>query len=353
MNKRYIILSVIMIFIASIISCDDNIDEIITEEIIKSENETGSSGNNNEISGTWKLLKNTGISLKNAASAEYNGWLYIHGGENSLGTVNTFWRIDLTSGNIESLGEDIYVSNHDMAVIDGLLYLFGGKDENGDAVNCFRTYDLNNIGFPGWIVEITVSGTNGPFPTARYGHRTVANEGYLYIFGGTDDLGIMDNALYRFDPLDTPKPRWEKINTEGPLVTGAGAAVGNNHIYVFAGFDSIGPSGNNYTNNLWVYDISSNEWAFVTVPGNITPRGWIHCTMINDRLISLWGEHINGVINNSVSYNPAETWSVIINGPDARSNYTLRSWSGYAVIYGGNNSYTSRYFDDIWLLELN
>lgn len=358
--KFFAIISLSLLMIFACISCDDNMDNLITEEINASQENNNPSGENVEPSdeddehpGNWELLKKTGIALKNAASAEYNGWLYIHGGENPLGTANTFWRINLTSGTIESLGEDIFLSSHEMVVIDGLLYLFGGRDGNGYAVNTFRTYDLDNIGELRWIREIAVSDTNGPFPLARYGHRTFTYNGYFFVYGGIEDSGIFDNVIYRFDPLDTPKPRWIKLNTEGPARAGAGVVVYDDKLFVFGGLQSTISVGNTFRKELWCYDFVLDQWSSLAAPEEAAPGAWMRLSLSGDCIVSLWGENATGTSDDSFCYYQTGVWELLNIGPDSRSFYSMNSWAGNTVVYGGYNSKTSLYYDDIWILTMD
>jgi hypothetical protein len=85
------------------------------------------------------------------------------------------------------------------AVLDGLIYVIGG-DKDGEYLTSVETYDTES---DRW----TLLDSGLWLPTARTACGAAATYGgFIYIFGGNDDRGVMDSVM-RFDGTKS----WESV----------------------------------------------------------------------------------------------------------------------------------------------
>ncbi len=347
--KMFIIAALIMLAPLSLSRCDDDLDNLITrEQRINNNKETPDIPSIG--TGTWTMHADAGVSRRGAAFAVKDGWAYVHGGANSFGVADELWRFSLSSGEVELIDAGTALASHGMAFVGDVLYVFGGRDSGGAPARTFLFYDFSIQGESGWTGTIEVSDTNGPFPGARYGHSVLGSDDYLYVYGGTDDIA-WDAALYRFDPNDTPKPRWSKVSLDGPEVAGHGSALDGDMLYVFGGLHDDSEE-TAYRDVLSAYSFSAGEWNSISVLSS-GPRAWIGLALADSSLYTCFGLNSGGLLKDSWMYSPATGWSALNEGPAPRAEYCLGSAAGAVVLYGGYDPSSGRYYSDIWVFSLD
>ena len=118
------------------------------------------------------------------------------------------------------------------------------------------------------IDEILPLSFLGPTPTARYGHTAVDGNGLMYIFGGYDNNGLARNDLSVFKPETgtwtritpsstvVPDPRFSHTAYFLPssLTRPKGALI------IFGGRLANG----HCCDDTWLYDLSTNEWTEIS-----------------------------------------------------------------------------------------
>ena len=203
--------------------------------------------------GNWKSTENFMTERASHTSVVHNGYLYILGGMYNNGSNQYLHDVQYTKINQDgSLG--IWNSTQDFVtarmepssvVYHGYLYLLGGW------INDVPAQFLNDVQY----AKINSDGTLGnwnnttSFPTARYGHSSVVNNGYLYVLGGCDDSGHYLNDVH-----------YAKIQTNGALgswnsttayTTGRqrhSSVVHNGYLYVLGGYYNDGST--HYLNDV-------------------------------------------------------------------------------------------------------
>ena len=83
------------------------------------------------------------------------------------------------------------------------MYIFGGF-VNGDRANSVYKYHFQ-------ASEWTKCDVKGSLPAARAGHSAVVVNGQMYIFGGKDNNDKMLNDLWR---LDLNTEAWEQVQVK-------------------------------------------------------------------------------------------------------------------------------------------
>ena len=156
------------------------------------------------------------------------------------------------------------------------IYVAGGMNEEG-TLNNFWSLDLT----PG---EVSDWQELQPFPgLERYGATLmVQNNGYhpcLYLFSGKRDDDYLKDA-YLYDPEeDDLSKRWKQI-AEMPRASfqAAGAAVGKSHIMIFSGSDNNTLSSLNdeirYSDDIIAYHTITDTWVtFGNTPQGVVKTG--------------------------------------------------------------------------------
>ena len=246
-------------------------------------------------------------------------WLFGGGGCDSVGTIgylNDLWEYDATTlewtwvsgsdigGQAGTKGTSApsNVPGARMGAVSwidssGKLWLFGGATGFGYCVNDLWKYDPTTNEWT-WVSggntanQTGIYGTQGTaapsnVPGARYGAISwIDSSGTLWLFGGngcdsaSNQGGL--NDLWKYDPA-TNEWTWvsgSDIGGQAGIYGTKGTAAPSNvpgarreavswidstgKLWLFGGLgqDSAGNSG--YLNDLWMYDPTTNEWAWVS-----------------------------------------------------------------------------------------
>ncbi len=307
----------------------------------------------------FRLLAMIVAMMMCSASAYAQIWIWMNGGDqvNQLGIYGT--KGIANSANTPGAREEAISWTAD----DGRLYLFGGwgYDNGGNLgyLNDLWQYDTAS-GYWTWI-----SGSSGRNPAGAYGTKgspSVSNypggrksgvawyggNGYVYLFGGEgrDAAGASGrlNDLWRFT-ISTGEWTWlsgsDSVNHVGRYfvkgvanaVTVPGArraSVGWNSqsgkLYLFGGSgrDTSGAIG--WMNDLWVFDIASNQWKWLSG---------------------------SKMIDESGSYGVRGTPSAA-NVPGAREGASGAAVGGSYYLFGGfgrDETGYGAYMNDLWLYD--
>jgi DNA-binding CsgD family transcriptional regulator len=176
----------------------------------------------------WTPLANLDSDVHDAAVAVVENRVYVIGGSDGQGPVSTVISFDPEGGDFKSHPDKpIAVSAVQAVVIGGLVFVPGGFDPDGMAISALEVYDP--------VLERWDRGANLPEPLAAY--ATVAFEGKLYLFGGTDGAE-QSNRVYSYLP---ESESWTELSPiPGVGRSYAGAAVSAGTIFVVGGFDGAG-----------------------------------------------------------------------------------------------------------------
>jgi hypothetical protein len=112
------------------------------------------------------------------------------------------------------------ISDSQLAVIDGYIYLFGGKVTS-------HIYQASTDNPGNWI------DTGATLPTALYGSSLAIVGAHIYLFGGNDGYGSV-NTIFSA-PVNNPLD-WTQVGTMAPgAVESSSLAMANGHLYLFGG----------------------------------------------------------------------------------------------------------------------
>jgi len=145
-------------------------------------------------------------------------------------------------------------SSHSAVVHDEKIYVFGGENENGEALGDFLEYNTET--------DTWANLTTTHAPSARRSHTAVLHNDKMYVFGGRPDKEV--NDLYEYD-FNTSI--WTKVDDNGDPAKpdprqGHTAVVYNGKMYVLGGHN--GPSDNTvYYKDLRAYDFAANTWLIL------------------------------------------------------------------------------------------
>ena len=211
---------------------------------------------------------------------------------------------------------------------NGKLYINGGEKNT-------RPYCLNDT----WNYDTAtgewsqISTTNTP--AARYGHK--ANEhpgGYVLISGGTNEMGIILNEIFKFDMVTN---QFTLLSNALTAISGHVSEIVNNRLYILS------------ENNLvQIYDITNNTWSS-NQQGPPIKHSATSAVGVNDfgqKIIFVFGGFgNNGLVSNTVyEYNtvtntttlrPTPIPQSIAKGASATIASSLKSYAYLKVIYFG------------------
>lgn len=191
-----------------------------------------------------------------------NGKIYVLGSNG--GGADDFAVYDIATDSFDTVDSTgLTVLPHAAsAYYDGKVYLFGGSS-SGTATDNFSIYD---IGTDTWDHSPSVTGS----ATARYHHgmcipQSGIGAGNIFIFGGSD--GSAPTDLTAFELYSITTATWSSLSNTGQQARERTrlAAPGDDFIYNWGGKERVGTA--TYDQTMYVYDIDATSWSFfVGVP---------------------------------------------------------------------------------------
>lgn len=146
----------------------------------------------------WRGLKPPPLRYAHTA-VTIDGKMYVFGGYDGVSSLNDLYVYDPAAGgswtDLSIPGGGTPPSarySHTALTIDDKMYIFGGSD-GGSNLNDLHVYDPAGGGT--WTDLSTRAG--GTPPSARLTHSAVPIEGKMYVFGG-DQSGGLINELYEY-----------------------------------------------------------------------------------------------------------------------------------------------------------
>ncbi len=229
----------------------------------------------------------------------YNGYIYVIGGcsAGSDGNCNTFqndvqYAAINSDGSIGSFSSTTAFTTaryfHTSVVYNGYLYVIGGCSA-GNA--CASSGLQNDVQY----AKINSNGTVGTwnttstFTTARFGHTSVAYNGYLYILGGCNAVsggnctsaGSLNDVQYAAIKGDGTVGSWSATTSFTTGRYAHGSVAYNGHLYVLAGCSGSGcnvesdvqhaSTNSDGTLSAWTTDtknLNNSRWGFTTYVSN-------------------------------------------------------------------------------------
>ncbi len=158
------------------------------------------------------------------AFAYLGNQIYAIGGEDMTGVLNRVERYDPARDVwVEAAPKPLPVADIQAAVINGRIYVPGGRTKGGEVTDAVEIYNP----------ESDEWSQGSPLPVGLSEYALAAFEGKIYIFGGWDGDKVV-NTVIEYSP---DQDRWV-IRTPMPTARArSGAAVSDGRIYVFGGYD--------------------------------------------------------------------------------------------------------------------
>jgi len=225
----------------------NEIDEVVQYEVTVNVEE--SEPEDIILSINWSTGSDLPYAVAWSSSVILDNKFYVIGGANSQEVTNVVQEYDPES---DTWNDDVSALQkkrwgHSSTVVDGKIYVMGGTDAaRGEALTSIEVYDP---GTGNWVFE-------GEMDLGRIGHRAVAHQGKIYLFGGItkepspttlDDVEVYDPATLTWETL-TPMP----TSRQFPAICKIGDVV-----YLLGGGVSYPYPG---SKAIEAYNITKNEW---------------------------------------------------------------------------------------------
>jgi len=224
---------------------------------------------------------------------------------------------------------------HGAAVVNGKMYLIGGRDNTDTIITEVDVYD---IATNTWTTNPTMN-----WLRATSDLVVVFSGNFIYTIGGYDAnyTSVGQTCFY-----NTPIALWD-CNSLPELNEGRGDACGavlNNQIFIVGGFSDVNFCS--ALDTLEVYDMSSRSW--VTESRLHDPRADSACVMTHEKFHVVGGEVKNKVVDCNkydipvpdVEYYNLEnnTWIEEVPIPDSRFRFAGVAWGGGVMLIGGQGT---------------
>jgi hypothetical protein len=264
----------------------------------------------------------------------------------SISVLSDTWEYDSSTRNWTKINITGSIPNarqdHTLTYIDNnQALLFGG-------------YDGNNPLQDTWVYESTSNtwtepNISGDIPTARYSHSTAyAGNNKLVMFGGYDGISpLQDTWIY-----ESTSNTWTEPNISGDIPTGrisqSMCFIDNDKVVMFGG--SYFDDGWNNLNDLWIYDLSSNQWGQVVSDNNNNiDSSYSHqLSYIGDNKVVIFGGDVDNIWMFDLESNDLKEFDIYSTYPSMR-RYSSMSYigNGGVLLFGGWSSSVGR-LNDIW-----
>lgn len=182
----------------------------------------------------WMTLPAASTARAGFAIASSGERLYVIGGENTTGVLDSIERYDASLRTWAELSKKpTAVADVRAVVLGGKLYVPGGRRSNDpkDITTAFERYDPSAEAWE----------TLPDLPQPRSAYALAALEGKLYLFGGWDGSAYR-GEVFEYDP---ERASWRERTPMPTARAFADAGVVEGSIYVLGGESQAGPLANN------------------------------------------------------------------------------------------------------------
>jgi DNA-binding CsgD family transcriptional regulator len=172
----------------------------------------------------WQARAALPTARSGLAVTAFENRVYAIGGETDRAITGKVERYDPEENSWSDLAQKpVPVTDAEAAVIGGLIYVPGGRLDEGQLTAAMEVYDPFR---DRWEQRASL-----PVPLSAY--ALTAYEGKLYLFGGWDGKNYQKD-VYTYDPAEDT---WSKLTPMPTARAYAGASVAGGRIYVIGGFD--------------------------------------------------------------------------------------------------------------------
>jgi len=208
------------------------------------------------------------------------------------------------------------------------IYLFGGSDNNGTVHDAIYRCDVNPTTLN--ISSVTELGIS--LPEGLYAGGCVRNddEGLIYIFGGREEDGTFSDKVYAFTPESLGGPALTEKSSLPSARSWCGAVSLDGKVY------SLGGEAENDTilDEVLEYDPGLDSWT--ALPTMVNPRFGVKGAVVHDRIYVCGGFTLDGELGFvttglSESFDPSEPndgWR------DEETMSVAKYWHGMEAVDG-------------------
>ncbi|CAF1019741.1 unnamed protein product [Adineta steineri] len=295
----------------------------------------------------WTRIETNGArpeSRSGHSAVIYNNSMYIFGG---LGKhrYNDLFKFDFDTyqwTEIKPKDESTLPTKrlkHSACIYDNMMYIFGGWDSSGKLNDMYRyIFDRNE-----WeIVPCSNS------PRARSAHSVVVYKNSMYLFGGIGDNKF--NDMHRFSFKTNQWFIVNQINPPPRRSSYGGAHIYNDHLYIVCGL------GCGKFNDCHSFNFNTLEWTELKYSDSsrVIPakRGRHSCILSNENLY-MFGGYVGIQRSNELFVLNLQThqWQQLKlqkNVPSAREGHSAVLYNGYMWLFGGWHD--NGWYNDIYTL---
>jgi N-acetylneuraminic acid mutarotase len=178
---------------------------------------------------------------------KYKNYIYIFGGKNSSGTaLNTACKYDLNTNTYTNIADmPTVMMSYMIGIVGTNIYLFGGSNGSVNQSHAYK-YDI--------LTDTYTRIKDLPAVRVLSGFASVGTD--IYLIGGANASNVKYKSCYKYDTLTDEYIQIADL----PVATTNWSCCtdGKNYIYSLGGFTDSG-----YTNKCYKYDISKNTWTSI------------------------------------------------------------------------------------------
>ena len=339
--------------------------------------------------GAWARLPNLPQTLYAATAAVSNGYIFITGGHNGTAATSTVYSAPLqstafafnttntwatgnlvdvwnngssklsldNSGNLSIGGKftsnvvpsgdgltgsystlstlPVTMRTHSTVASNGYLFVTGGRT-GAAVVSTVYSAKINSDGTIGSFATLST------LPAARWGHSTVAYNGYLFVTGGTPDDSTATSTVYsaQIKP-DGTVGAWATLSTLPAIMYAHSAVAGNGYLFVTGGYNGTSSLSTVYSAKI-NSDGTIGAWATLsTLPAALR---YLSTTAYNGYLFVTGGGAAAVSTVYSAPINSDGTigaWATLTNLPTPVYYHTSGVYNGYIYVMGGYDDHLS------------
>jgi N-acetylneuraminic acid mutarotase len=292
--------------------------------------------------GGWTTTTAFNTARDEHTSIAYNGYLYVIGGIDTGGAGVSDVQVAPINGDgtlgtwMETAALTAGRFGHTSAIDNGLLYVLGGLDDSGADLNDVQVGSINANGTAGaWT-------TTTPLSIARDAHASVAFNGFLYVLGGNSNAGPLSDVQFTAVNANGTVGAWTATTAFNTARFGHASIAYNGYLYV------IGGSATNLLDDVQFAPINEDGTVGSFAPTTTLPSVRSSHTSVayNGYLYVIGGIGTGSTYLNDVQVAPINqngtigSWTATTAFVNGRSEHASVIYDGYLYVIGGQNGAT-------------
>ena len=205
-------------------------------------------------------------------------------------------------------------------LLDKKIYIMGGIAANAVTLSSMERYNPSTNSWD----------TVAPMPATRHHHCAAVANNKIYVFGGYDNvLFKARNEVYEYNPITNT---WLAKDTLPQKIGASDAVEFNGKIYLFGGATNA-----NTLRTTYVYDPIQNTWS-QKASFNIA-REHLAAAVIGNKIYVVSGRGSQDAETALEVYDPAtDSWQPLQSLPTARSGIDAAVVAGRLLVFGGEGN---------------